>query len=179
MVADASDYKLTLLAPAVGFCFGGACVLEMARAGLPLKAVVSMHGILTSKPLDGFDGSKAPAQISQAPPNQFSKDCHILVCNGINDSMVSQEMIRGFEKEMGQAPVASWTFCNYGKAIHAFTTPRLGPPNGIVDFEPNACRRAWISACDLFVQALGLQLKQSQVSLEELWKGKAPAISLL
>ena len=91
---------------AIGYCFGGGVVLNMARAGADLDAVVSFHGGLQAM---------APAQ----PGNVKAK---ILVCNGAADPFVPQEQIDAFKSEMDSAG-AAYEVINYAGAIHSFTNP--------------------------------------------------------
>ena len=91
---------------AIGFCFGGATVLELARSGTALAGVASFHGSLnTSDP--------AAAGEIRTP---------VLVMNGADDTFVSAEEIDGFETEMRTAG-ADWQFVNYGGAVHCFAEP--------------------------------------------------------
>ncbi len=91
---------------AIGYCFGGGVVLQMARRGLDLDGVVSFHGTLaTPKP---------------AKKGQIKAD--ILVLNGAADSMVTKENLAAFEKEMKQAG-ADYEIINYPGAKHGFTNP--------------------------------------------------------
>ena len=91
---------------AVGYCFGGGIVLEMARRGLNLDAVVSFHGSL---------GTKSPAQKGKIKAK-------VLVLNGQADPFVKQESITVFRNEMNKAGV-DYKFINYPGAKHAFTNP--------------------------------------------------------
>ena len=89
---------------AVGYCFGGLTVLEMARAGMDLKGVVSVHGSLsTSRP--------AMAGAVRAS---------VLVCHGALDPHVPMSQVNGFIEEMKQAG-ADWELTVYGGAMHGFT----------------------------------------------------------
>ena len=91
---------------AIGYCFGGGVVLQMARLGTDLKAVASFHGMLqTSTPAE-------PGKVK----------AFVLVCNGADDPFISQENISAFETEMDSAGV-SYEFKNYAGAVHAFTNP--------------------------------------------------------
>ncbi len=90
---------------AIGYCFGGAMVLNMARAGEPLKGVVSFHGDLLGNPAD--------KKLLKAD---------ILVCHGEADSFVGPEQVNGFKKQMDSIG-ASYTFKSYPNATHAFTNP--------------------------------------------------------
>lgn len=90
---------------AIGYCFGGALVLQMAREGLDLDAVVSFHGSL-------------PAfQQAQAKPK-----AKILVAHGAADPFIEPEHIIGFIQEMNGLG-ADYTFVAYGGALHSFTNP--------------------------------------------------------
>lgn len=90
---------------AIGYCFGGAQVLNLARLGENLKGVVSFHGNLLGVPLDA---SKLKADI--------------LVCHGNADPFVPNTEVEKFKKEM-DASGKSYTFKGYDGATHAFTNP--------------------------------------------------------
>ena len=91
---------------AIGYCFGGGIVLHMARFGVDLKGVASFHGSLAT----------------QRPAQPGSIKAKILVCNGADDPMVTQDNIKAFKDEMAQAG-ADLTFINYPGAVHSFTNP--------------------------------------------------------
>lgn len=91
---------------AIGFCFGGATVLELARSGAELAGVASFHGALSTPAPAGAGDIKVP----------------VLAMNGADDPFVSAEEIAGFEKEMRQAG-ADWQFVNFGGAVHCFAEP--------------------------------------------------------
>ena len=91
---------------AIGYCFGGAIVLEMARMGTDLKGVVSFHGSL---------GTANPAK-----PGQVK--AQVLVLNGGADPFVTTEHITQFKNEMEGAGVA-YKFISYDGAKHGFTNP--------------------------------------------------------
>lgn len=90
---------------AIGYCFGGAQVLNLARLGEPLKGVVSFHGNLIGVPLDT---SKLKAEI--------------LVCHGNSDPFVPESEVEKFIKEM-EANNVKYEFKRYENATHAFTNP--------------------------------------------------------
>jgi len=118
---------------AIGFCFGGATVLEMARAGVDgLAGVVSFHGNLSTE-LPAVAGAvKAP----------------ILVLNGAADPLVPPAQIAAFEAEMNAAG-ADWTFINYSGAVHCFAEPdAASPPNCVYD--ARAAARAFRAMNDFF-----------------------------
>lgn len=92
---------------AIGYCFGGGIVLEMARRGVPLDGVVSFHGSLPTA---------NPAQKGQVKAK-------ILVLNGADDPFTKPEQIAAFKQEMESAGV-DYRFIDYPGAKHAFTNPQ-------------------------------------------------------
>lgn len=91
---------------AIGYCFGGAIVLHMARSGMDLDVVASFHGNLSTK---------TPAQ----PGDIKAK---LLVATGADDPFVPPEQVAAFKQEMADAK-ADMTFIAYPGAVHAFTNP--------------------------------------------------------
>lgn len=91
---------------AIGYCFGGGQVLNMARAGLPLKGVVSFHGSLAT------DNPARPGQIK----------AKVRVFTGAADPMAPPETVTAFEKEM-QDVEAAYKLVSYPGAMHSFTNP--------------------------------------------------------
>lgn len=122
---------------AIGYCFGGATVLNMARAGVDLAAVVSFHGNLATDTLARPDQVKA----------------QVLVLNGAADEFISSESIANFEREMQQAH-AKFRFVNYPGAKHSFTNPdadRLGKANNLdVAYNAEADKLSWEAMQQLF-----------------------------
>jgi dienelactone hydrolase len=103
---------------AIGFCFGGATVLEMARAGIDgLAGVVSFHGNLST----------------ELPAEKGKIKAPILVLNGAADPLVPAAQIAGFQAEMDAAG-ADWTFVNYAGAVHCLAeSDAASPPNCVYD----------------------------------------------
>lgn len=95
---------------AIGFCFGGLCALDLARAGVDIKAVVSFHGLL-NRP--NIEERKIQAKV--------------LVLHGKQDPMVSDTDLLEFEQEMSEKKV-DWQVHIYGNAMHAFTHPMANDP---------------------------------------------------
>ena len=119
---------------AIGFCFGGGAVLELARSGAPLKGFVSFHGNLdTPDPAD--------ARNIQAP---------VLVLHGADDPAVPQEQVDGFVAEMKAAKV-DWQLVSYGGAVHSFTSPVANVP-GRNEYHPVVAARAFKAMDDLFAE---------------------------
>ena len=108
---------------AIGYCFGGATALELARSGADLDAVVTFHGGL---------GTSMPAQPGTVKPG-------ILVLNGADDQGTKGD-IPAFEDEMRKAGV-DWQFVNFGGAVHCFALPTANKPPGCV-YNERAARRA-------------------------------------
>ena len=94
---------------AIGYCFGGMGVLELARSGADLRGVVSFHG--------GLD-APTPAEVTRPVPK-------ILVLHGADDPYVPDAEVAGFVKEM-KAAKADWQMVFLGNAVHAFTSPGAG-----------------------------------------------------
>ncbi|HEX5359544.1 MAG TPA: dienelactone hydrolase family protein, partial [Fluviicoccus sp.] len=91
---------------AIGYCFGGAVVLNMARQGEPLKGVASFHGAL---------GAWKPAEPGKVTPK-------VLVMTGADDNMVPAEAVAKFDEEM-KAAKADYRIISYPGAKHSFTNP--------------------------------------------------------
>jgi dienelactone hydrolase len=123
---------------AIGYCFGGTLVLELARMGADLQAVVGFHaGLSTTRPEDAR--------------NIRAK---VLVCIGAEDPIVPADQRRDFEAEM-RAGGVDWQMHLYGGAEHSFTHPRadlVGIP-GIKYHEPSD-RRSWTAMLNLFDEVL-------------------------
>ncbi|MDA0989497.1 MAG: dienelactone hydrolase family protein [Verrucomicrobia bacterium] len=112
---------------AIGYCFGGTAVLELARGGGDLAAVVSFHG--------GLD-TPMPAQAGDIQAS-------VLVCHGADDPHVPAADIAALEKELTAAG-ADWQLVKYSGAVHSFTNPMHGSDNSQgVAYNPNADTRSW------------------------------------
>lgn len=116
---------------AIGFCFGGGAVLELARSGADLNAFVSFHGNLdTPNPADARN-IKAP----------------VLVLHGASDPSVPPAQVEGFVAEMKGAD-ADWQLVSYGGAVHSFTDPYANVP-GRNEYHPAVAARAFEAMNDL------------------------------
>lgn len=124
---------------AIGYCFGGKIVLDMARSGMDLAGVVSFHGIL---------GTAMPAQKGHVR-------ARVLVLNGADDSFTSPDAIAAFKKEMDDAHV-DYRFVNYPGAHHAFTSPdadRLAKENNLdIAYNAKADKASWKEMRKFFQQ---------------------------
>lgn len=118
--ADASQVA------AMGFCFGGLCVLDLARSGADLKGVVSFHGLLGAP--DGMTGADIKAKV--------------LVLHGHDDPMAQVDAVVALEKELTAAG-ADWQIHVYGNTLHAFTNPVANDPDFGTVYDATADRRSW------------------------------------
>ena len=117
---------------AIGYCFGGLVVLDLARSGSNVRGVVSFHGLLMDSEISE-NGIKSK----------------ILVLHGERDPMVPLAMVDEFQKEMTQAG-ADWQLHSYGNAYHAFTNKEANDPNLGTQYNKDADRRSWKSMMNFF-----------------------------
>lgn len=122
---------------AIGYCFGGGVVLELARSGADIKGVVSFHGNLDTPNPDNAKNIKAK----------------VLVLHGADDPHVSPEQIDAFWKEMRNANV-DWQMIFYGNAVHSFTNPDSGDdPSRGAAYNKKADMRSW-KAMEIFFKEI-------------------------
>jgi dienelactone hydrolase len=119
---------------AIGYCFGGGTVLELARSGAPVAGVVSFHGNLDTP--DPTDAQKIQGQV--------------LVLHGADDPSVPMEQVQDFIQEMQNAEV-NWQLVMYGEAVHSFTDPNAGddPSKGSA-YNAEADRLSWEAMKNFF-----------------------------
>lgn len=110
---------------AIGFCFGGGCVIDMARAGLGVRGVVSFHGV--------YD---RPDYASVAPIA-----ARLLVCHGWDDPLAPPEAVTALATELSAA-AADWQLLGFGGTGHAFTD-RDAPERPGFGYREAADRRSW------------------------------------
>ena len=120
---------------AIGFCFGGLCVLDLARSGANVKGVVSFHGLLHA-PTD-LENSEIIAKV--------------LVLHGHDDPLAPPKQVAAFEQEMTQAGV-DWQLHVYGNTVHAFTNPLASDFAAGYKFSPNANQRSWQAMTNFFTE---------------------------
>ena len=118
---------------AIGFCFGGLCVLDLARSGADVAGVVSFHGLLAPPP--GSGSSPITAKI--------------LVLHGWDDPMATPEAVVELGRELG-ARGADWQLHAYGNTLHAFTNPAADDVASGLRYDPVAERRSLRSMRDFF-----------------------------
>lgn len=125
---------------AIGYCFGGTGVLELARSGADIAGVVSFHGGLDSA------GAEAGKDIK----------CKVLICHGADDPFVPQEGIDAMIAEFDANDV-DWQMIEYSGAVHSFTQPMAGDdPLAGVAYHPNAEARSWWHMQIFFAEVLDL-----------------------
>ena len=126
---------------AIGFCFGGKVVLDMAREGMPLKAVATFHGNLSPK---------------QPADNKFT--AKVLVAHGRDDSMVTMDAVESFKQEM-DAIDADYTIDVYDDAKHGFTNPqadqRARDNNADLGYCKTAAKQSWDNMLEFMKDNLG------------------------
>jgi dienelactone hydrolase len=124
---------------AIGFCFGGSVVLELAREGADLRAAVSFHGVLTTR--------------TPAVPGQVKAS--VLVLTGADDPLAPPEQVAAFENEMRTAKVRDWQVISYGNTLHGFTNPAAdGSMMRTALYSAQADRRSWASMRGLLEEVL-------------------------
>jgi dienelactone hydrolase len=112
---------------AIGYCFGGTVVLEMARSGTELVGVVSFHGGLSTP----------------NPGDAKNIKGKVLVLHGADDPAVPPDQVIAFQDEMRKANV-DWQMVSYGGAVHSFTNPDAGnDPSKGAAYNEKADRRSW------------------------------------
>lgn len=112
---------------AIGYCFGGTGVLELARSGAPVAGVVSFHGGLATPNVQ--DAAKIKGKV--------------LVLHGADDPWVPDAEVTAFENEMRLAKV-DWRLTKYGGAVHSFTDQSAGLDNSKgAAYNEAADRRSW------------------------------------
>lgn len=124
---------------AIGFCFGGTTVLELARGGADVKCVVGFHAGLATI----------------APHDAKNIRCKVMVCMGADDPIVPAEQRDAFVKEMTEGGV-DWQMLLYGGVGHSFTNREVDAMNfpGF-RYDENADRRSWLAMRNLFDETLG------------------------
>ena len=123
---------------AIGFCFGGLCVLDLARTGAPVQGVVSFHGLLG--PPENLHGVAIGARV--------------LVLHGWDDPMARPPAIEALATELTEAK-AEWQVHAYGGTMHAFTNPAASNPDAGTVYDALADKRSWRSMREFLGDTLG------------------------
>ncbi|MCW3796365.1 dienelactone hydrolase family protein [Sphingomonas sp. BN140010] len=124
---------------AIGFCFGGQCVLDLARTGADIAGVASFHGL--------FDPPGLPPQPIKAK---------VVAYHGWDDPMVPPDAVVALAKELTDAG-ADWQIHAYGHVGHGFTNPNATSELGIpgVEYDRKAARRSWTALYDFLDELFG------------------------
>ena len=120
---------------AIGYCFGGTTVIELARSGAELNGIVSFHG--------GLD--------SPTPADGKNIKCKVLVCHGADDPFEKAEDLAAFKKEMRDADV-DWRLIKYGGAVHSFTQPMANGSLPGAKYNARADKRSWTDMKSFFAE---------------------------
>jgi dienelactone hydrolase len=130
-----NDLVDTKRVAAIGYCFGGTTVIELARSGADLNGVVSFHG--------GLD--------SPNPADGKNIKCKVLALAGADDPFQDPKHLTAFESEMRDNKV-DWQIVFYGGAVHAFTQPDPGFVNPGAKYNEKADKRSWQAMKDFFAE---------------------------
>ncbi|HEX3856549.1 MAG TPA: dienelactone hydrolase family protein [Verrucomicrobiae bacterium] len=120
---------------AIGYCFGGTTVIELALSGADIAGVVSFHG-----------GLDAPN-----PADAKNIKCKVLALAGADDPFQNPNDLAAFENEMRDAKV-DWEITFYGGAVHAFTQPNPGFVNAGAKYNEKADKRSWEAMKQFFAE---------------------------
>lgn len=120
---------------AIGYCFGGTTVLELARSGADIAGIVTFHGGLDTPTRDG---------------NNIK--CKVLICHGADDPNVPARDVAALQDELRAAGV-DWQMIYYSGAVHAFTRPDAGSDNSKgVAYNEKADKRSWEAMKQFFAE---------------------------
>lgn len=111
---------------AIGFCFGGLCVLDLARSGADVNAVVSFHGLFAAP--GNTEGNRIKAKV--------------LALHGWNDPMATPDSVLSLAEEL-TGMGADWQLVGYGNTMHAFTNPAANDPKLGTVYNADSDRRSW------------------------------------
>jgi dienelactone hydrolase len=129
---------------AIGYCFGGTTVLELARSGAPIAGVVSFHG--------GLD--------SPTPEDGKNIKAKVLVLHGADDPFVPPKDVAAFQDELRKGTV-DWQMIYYGGQVHAFTTPYAGNDKSKgVAYDEKTAKRSWEAMKLFFNEIFGASTKK-------------------
>ena len=125
---------------AIGFCFGGLCVLDIARTGADIAGVVSFHGLLAGP------GNAADNKIA----------AKVLVLHGWDDPMATPDAVEALATELTTMR-ADWQLHAYGNTMHAFTNPAADVPEQGKQYNQDADDRSWIAMQNFLRELFGKQ----------------------
>lgn len=126
-------------ASAIGYCFGGLCVLDLARSGADLRGVVSFHGLFQPSPL--------PLRRIKAK---------VLALHGWDDPMVAHKQVVALGDELTAAG-ADWQIHAYGNTMHAFTNPEADDVDFGTVYDAVADQRSWLAMRNFLAEVFATQ----------------------
>ena len=122
---------------AIGFCFGGLCVLDLARIGSDVRGVASFHGLFI--PAGNTAGTPITAKV--------------LCLHGYDDPMAQPQSMVDLAAELGAAG-ADWQINAYGNTVHSFTNPAADDKAAGTAYDARADRRSWVALQDFLEEVL-------------------------
>ena len=123
---------------AIGFCFGGLCVLDLVRSEAALRAAVSFHGLFT------------PPGNTRGNHNKAS----VLALHGWDDPLAKPDAVLALGKELTKLG-ADWQIHAYGNTMHAFTNPAANDNERGTVYDPAADRRSWVAMINFLAELFG------------------------
>jgi len=123
---------------AIGFCFGGLCVLDIARSGEDIDGVVSFHGLF------GAPGNTAGNTIK----------AKVLALHGWDDPMATPDAVVALGDELTSMG-ADWQLHGYGNTMHAFTNPEANDPSFGTVYSESADKRSWTAMQNFLAELFG------------------------
>jgi dienelactone hydrolase len=123
---------------AIGFCFGGLCVLDLARSGIDVQGVASFHGLF-GKP-EGLPTMPIKAKV--------------VAFHGWDDPMVPPSDVVTLGKELTESG-ADWQIHAYGGTMHAFMVKGANRPEVGIQYNERSARRAWASLVPFLAEVFG------------------------
>lgn len=123
----------------IGYCFGGLCALDVARAGMDVTAVASFHGLFGA-------------------PDNLAEDrkisAKVLILHGYDDPMATPDDMVGVSNELTKAE-ADWQLVSYGLTKHSFTNKGANNPVLGTVYAPSADQRSWTALTNFLTEVLG------------------------
>ena len=110
----------------IGYCFGGKCILDLARSGLGFRGGASFHGVLNAPDFNDSQKITTP----------------LLVLHGWDDPLATPEDVLALTQELTQKQ-ADWELVAYGHTAHSFMKPEANNPEGGSVYNAEVAQKAW------------------------------------